>query len=87
MRPRTYNFDLPVQLSGLELEAIVDNVKAAGKWDEVSAHLQQALTDGAGLFGPGAMVTSAELDDLPDDLWVPIADQLNLSWTHGSAPP
>ena len=80
MTKRTYLFTLPVTIPGFQDSVAISDLQSAGLWDQIPADLQTKLQDGSGWFSSGVNVTQADLDELPDPVWLWIANKLNLQW-------
>lgn len=85
--PRKYKFPLPHHITGIQDSFGVQKLQSAGMWDKLPAAVQRKLIAGEGWFSNGTDVTKADLDELPDDVWTYVANELGLEWEKVPPPP
>jgi hypothetical protein len=77
---RKYHFKLPYEVSGWAAAIAVTHLQQRELFYQLPRSLQDRLTYAAETWKT-IKVTKEDLDELPDDLWARIAQELQLSWS------
>lgn len=77
---RQYDFDVPYEISGFMLAVGWNQIATDSMFRRLPHHLQSKIAL-AHVRGESVTLTREDLDSIPDDVWVHIADKLGLSWS------
>lgn len=80
MSNRTYNFELPYEISSFYVTFGINKLKSEGTFDKLPAVLQAKLQHASENW-EAVLVTKTELDSIDDDVWKILAAELGLDWS------
>ena len=78
---RTYNFQLPYTVNGIEIMMGIGQLKEKGLFQKLPKDLQKDMEDADSMFGE-AVITKKMCDEIDDETWTELAKMIGLKWKY-----
>ncbi|HEY1363943.1 MAG TPA: hypothetical protein VGF60_17015 [Xanthobacteraceae bacterium] len=78
---RVYKFPHPIRIPFFALGLVREKLKEVGIWDDMPQPLHRKFKAAQASWG-GMIFDRADMDSIPDHLWIRLAVAYNLKWSY-----